>query len=186
MRFLPRALLAAGLGFAASVLVACGGSTGLLSSNQASNLNDQLDAVSSAIDSGRCVDAANAASGFSDSVDSLPVSVNRRLAGNLRQGADAIRRLTVLDCRARSTIPTNTTPTNTAPTHTSTAPTSTNTSTRPSTSTSTSPTRTSTPPATTRTGSGTTTGGGGGAGLPANTSTGGTGGAGTGGNGNAQ
>lgn len=187
MRFLPRALLAGGLGFAASVLVACGGSAGLLSSNQASNLNDQLDAVSSAISSGRCVDAANAALGFSESVDGLPGSVNRRLAGNLQQGAAAIRRLTVQDCRAKTSTPTDTTPPNTTPTNTHTTSTPTNPSTQPSTSPSKSPTGTSTSPATTGTGPGTTTtGGNGGVGLPTNTSTGGTGGAGTGGNGNGQ
>ena len=50
MGYAPRALLAGGLGFAVSFLVACGGGSGLLSADQASSLNGQLDQVSSAVE----------------------------------------------------------------------------------------------------------------------------------------
>ena len=54
MRYALRATIAGGLGFAVSFLVACGGGGGLLSGNQASSLNSQLDQVTSALDSGNC------------------------------------------------------------------------------------------------------------------------------------
>ncbi len=183
MRYLPRALLAGGLGFVASVLVACGGGGGLLSSDQAGSLNNQLDQLAASINAGRCTSAAKAAVNFSQAVNSLPASVNPTLANNLKQGAEAIGRLTVKDCGQLATkIPTTSTKTTTSTPSTQTNTTPTNTTTTSGTGTSSTPT---TNTATTGTGSGTTsTGGNGGAGLPSgNTSTGGSGGAGTG-NGN--
>jgi hypothetical protein len=185
MRYLPRALLAGGMGFAAAALVACGGSGGLLSSTQAGSLNNQLDALAASINAGQCTSAAKAAVDFSQAVNSLPGSINSTLANNLKQGAAAIGRLTVKDCgQLAAKIPTTpkTTTTPTTSTQTTTTPTTptTNTSTSGSGSTTTPTTST----ATTGTGSGTTSTGNGGAGLPGgNTSTGGNGGAGTG-NGN--
>jgi hypothetical protein len=179
MRFFPRALLAGGLGFAAAVLVACGGGSGLLSSDQASNLNDQLDQVAAAVGAGRCADAINAAAGFDATIRGLPGSINARLASNLRQGSTAIRRLAAQDCQPKAET-TPTTPTQTTTTPTTTPTSTTTTPTNPVTNPATGP-QTTTTPATTGTGTGTTsTGtGNGGAGL-GNTSTGGSGGAGTG------
>jgi hypothetical protein len=179
MRYLPRALLAGGLGFAAAVLVACGGSGGLLSSTQAGSLNNQLDQLAASINAGQCTSAAKAAVDFSQAVDSLPGSINSTLANNLKQGAAAIGRLTVKDCgQLAAKIPTTpkTTTTPTTSTQTTTTPTTpTNTST--SSGTTTTPPTTST--ATTGTGSGTTSSPTGGGGLPGgNTNT--SGGAGTG------
>ncbi len=187
MRYLPRALLAGGLGFAAAALVACGGSGGLLSSTQAGSLNHQLDQLAASINAGQCTSAAKAAVDFSQAVNSLPGSVNSTLSNNLKQGAAAIGRLTVKDCGQLATkIPT--TPAKTTSTATTTTPTNTTPTTPTNTSTSgTGPTTTpQTTTATTGTGSGTTSTPNGGAGLPGgNTSTGGNGGAGTG-NGNAK
>jgi hypothetical protein len=186
MRYLPRALLAGGMGFAAAALVACGGSGGLLSSTQAGSLNNQLDQLAASINAGQCTSAAKAAVDFSQAVNSLPGSVDPTLSNNLKQGAAAIGRLTIKDCgQLAAKIPTTpkTTTTPTTSTKTNTTPTT------PTTNSSTSGTGTTPPPpttstATTGTGSGTTSTGNGGAGLPGgNTSTGGNGGAGTG-NGN--
>jgi hypothetical protein len=176
MRYAPRALLAGGLGFAVSFLVACGGGAGLLTGNQADNLNSQLAQVSAAVQSGQCGTATSAATAFSNEVANLPSSVSSTLIDNLRQGANTVGQLTATQCRSQSTT-TTTTPT----TSTTTSSTATTTS---ITSSSTTPIQTNTTPATTSTGSGSTTSGGtGGAGLGG--SGGGSGGAGTGnGNGN--
>jgi hypothetical protein len=183
MRHAPRALLAGGLGFAVSFLVACGGGSGLLTGNQADTLNSQLDQVSAAFQSGQCGAAASAATAFSNAIENLPASVNASLINNLRQGASAVGQLTATNCRTQSTTTTATTPTSS--TTSSTATTTSTTS-----STNTTATQTITTPATTSTGSGTTTSGGtGGAGLGNGNGNGGSGGAGTGngnGNGNGQ
>ena len=54
MRFLPRALVACGTGFAVSLLAACGGGAGLLSGDQANSLSNQLDQVGAAVGSRNC------------------------------------------------------------------------------------------------------------------------------------
>src|SRR5437763_16631169 len=94
MRYVPRALLAGGLGFAVSFLVACGGGAGLLSSDQAGNLNSQLDAVSSAVDAHNCGAADSAAASFGHAVANLPSTINTTLAANLDQGASTLANLT--------------------------------------------------------------------------------------------
>jgi hypothetical protein len=180
MRYAPRALLAGGLGFAVSALVACGGGAGLLSANQANSLSGQLDTVASAVGAGQCVPAANAAKAFNTAVANLNGStVNTTLQQNLSQGAQTVAELAAKDCT--TTTSTTTTTTTTSSSTTSTTPTTTTqatTATAPTTTTST------TPPATTPTGSGTTsTGGSGGAGIGGGTGTSGAGGAGNG-NGN--
>ena len=53
MRPALRALVAGGLGFAVSLIAACGGSR-VLSSNQASALSSQLDQVQTALNNGNC------------------------------------------------------------------------------------------------------------------------------------
>jgi hypothetical protein len=183
MRYAPRALLAGGLGFAVSLLAACGGGAGLLNADQANSLNSQLDQVSSAVDSGQCGAVANAAVGLTNAVENLPASISPTLVSNLKQGATTVSRLAAKDCHTQSTTPTTPT-TSTATTNTTTTPTTT-TQSPPSTTTAAPPT-TSTATTTTPSGTTSTGGGSGGAGLGGGGgSGGGTGGAGTGnGNGN--
>ena len=49
MRYAPRAILACGLGFAVSFVVACGGGSGLLSGDQSNALSGQAEQISSAV-----------------------------------------------------------------------------------------------------------------------------------------
>ncbi len=168
MRYLLRAILAGVLGFAVSLLIAaCGGGKGLLSSGQSSTLSNQLGAVSTAVASGNCSNAATAATGLNNLVGSLPASVNATLRNNLIQGASTVAELAQHDCHQTTSAPAATsTPAVTASTS-ATAPTTT--STQSSTSTTSTPPPTSTTSstsATTPSTSGTTpTGGTGGAGL---------------------
>src|SRR5436305_14001437 len=87
MGYAPRALLAGGLGFAVSCVVACGGGAGLLSSDQAGNLNNNLDQVSSAVAGGNCGAVPSAASSLTNAVNNLPSTINTTLQRNLSQGA---------------------------------------------------------------------------------------------------
>lgn len=182
MRYAPRALLAGGLGFAVSCLVACGGGAGLLSGDQSSNLNNQLDAVSSAVDSGQCASATRAVVSFADAVTNLPATVSPTLRTNLLQGASTVGVLAQRDCQTTTSHPT----TNSTTTPSTTSTTTPSTTTRPTTSSTTTPssTTTTTTPATSSTTPGTTsttpsTGGGG---LGGGGGAGGSGGGGTGGN----
>jgi hypothetical protein len=170
MRYAPRALLAGGLGLAAAFLVACGGGSGLLSSGQADNLNAALDQVTSAVNSGDCGAAAQAATSLRNAVSNLPGTINRTLTSVLNQGASTVAERAALDCRGADTTTTTTT-TTTAPktTTSSTTTTTAKTTTSTSTSTTTPTTTTSTPTttsttATTTTGTGTSTNGSGGVG----------------------
>jgi hypothetical protein len=185
MRYASRAVLAGALGFAAAFVVACGGGSSLLSSDQASTLNNQLDAVSSALASKNCGDVSSATSQLADQVVNLPSSVNSTLRNNLTQGVSTIAQLARRQCanvpttQTTPTTPTHTETTPTTPTHTETTPTTpTHTETTPTT-----PTHTQTTPATPTTPSGTTTGTGG-VGIGQGISS--SGGAGTGGNGKSQ
>ncbi len=151
MRLAPRALLAGGLGFAVSFLVACGGGKGLLSGGDASNINSQLDSVSSAVAARQCGGAVSALSALNNSVANLPSSVSPPLRANLMQGVSTVSALSQRDCTSTTqptttttTTPTTTTPTS-APSTTPSTPTSTP-SRPPSTSTPTSTPTTTTPP----------------------------------------
>lgn len=182
MRYAPRAILAAGLGFAASFVVACGGSSGLLSGDQSDALSGQADQISSAVQSGNCGAAVNASAVLNSDVQTLPVTVNPTLRRNLTQGASTIAALASRDCHQHTaSTPTTATPLSTTTTSTSTS--TSTTSTTPTTTTSTSTTSTS---ATTPTDTGTTSTTTGGVGLgggttSTDTSTGnGSGGAGSG------
>jgi hypothetical protein len=158
MRFAARAVLAGGLGFAVSLIVAaCGGGSGLLSGDQANTLNGQLDQVNSAVASRNCGAAVNASQSFGNAVANLPQTVNTTLRANLNQGASTISDLASKDCRT-TTIPT--TPTATATTATATTTTATTQSSTTSTTTTTHP-----PPTTTTQSSTTTTTSSGGGGL---------------------
>lgn len=177
MRHAPRALLAGGLGFAASILVACGGGSGLLSTDQAANLNNQLNQVSAALDSGQCGTATTGLASFGNAVDNLS-GVNSVAAASLKQGAATVAKL--LRCRTQTTTTTTTSSSTTTSTSTSAAvstPQTTvtvNTPTAPTTST-------PAPPSTTP---GTSTSGGAGLGGGNGGGSGTSGGAGTGNGGN--
>jgi hypothetical protein len=136
MGFGSRALLAGGLGFAASFVVACGGGNGLLSGDDANNLNSQLDRLSAAVSSGQCGAAAQDVQKFNDAVARLPSTVSATLLRNLGQGAQTIQQLSATDCRNART--TTTTTTSSTTTTTSSTPTTTATPTTSSSSTTTS------------------------------------------------
>src|SRR5579884_2524257 len=126
MRPSMRALAAAGLGVCAAVLVACGDTNGLLSSGDASRLSSQLDAVSSAVDSGSCSAARQRAISLQLAVERLPVTVNSRLRADLRQGAQTVAQRAARECSAANTTTTPTqTQTTTTQTQTTTTPTTT-------------------------------------------------------------
>jgi hypothetical protein len=180
MRLVPRALLAGGLGLAVSFLVACGGGAGLLSSDQANNLNTQLDQVTAAVASGNCAAATSAVNAFTNEVVNLPGSLNPTLRQNLSQDATKLGQLAARDCHKATTTTTPTT-TNTTPTNTTST---THSTTAPTTSSPSPPTQTSSPPATTPTNPGSTSTGRGTGGVGIGNGN-GNGGAGTG-NGNGQ
>jgi uncharacterized protein YukE len=159
-----RAFLAGGLGFAASFVVACGGGNGLLTSNDANNLQSRLDRLGQAVAAGHCGAAGNAAQQFSDQVARLPSNVSPTLVQNLDQGAQTVQQLAAKDCRTASTSSSSSS-TSSSTTTTSTTPTSTTTpSTSSSSSSSSSSATTPSGPGTssTATNGGTGLGGGGG------------------------
>ncbi len=178
MRYAPRAILAGGLGFAASFVVACGGGSGLLSADQSNALSGQADQINTAVQAGNCGAALNASAVLNSDVQTLPVTINPTLRRNLSQGAGTIAQLAARDCRQHTTS-TASTPTSTSTTTTTTSSTSTSTSTPTSTS-STSSTSTS---ATTPTDTGSTSTTTGGVGLGGGTTTTSTTGNGSGGTG---
>jgi hypothetical protein len=165
MRSTFRALLAGGLGFAVAVLVAaCGGSSGVLSADQAATLNSQLSAVASAINSQSCSKAGEAAQSFDNAVANLPSSVSSKFTSYLKKASGQLAEQAEPYCEDQTTsIPTTTKTTPT--TATKTTPTDTTGTTTSTTGTGTGP-ATTTSPATTTTSTGTTsTGQSGGAGL---------------------
>ena len=103
MRYLHRALLAGGLGFAVSCLAACGGGAGLLSGDQASTLNNQLTRISSALAAGDCSAVQSASDGLARAVANLPTSVNGTLRQDLDQGASTVGQLAVQQCHSATT-----------------------------------------------------------------------------------
>jgi len=165
MRYAPRAILAGGLGFAASFVVACGGGAGLLSGDQSGALSNEANAVSSAVQSGNCGAAVNASAVLSGDVQTLPATINSTLRSNLSQAASTIAQLASRECH-QHTASTASTPTTSSST-TSTSSTSTSTSTTTTTPTTTTTTTSTTTPttATTPTDTGTTSTTTGGVGL---------------------
>jgi hypothetical protein len=181
MRHAPRAILAAGLGFAAAFVVACGGGSGLLSSDQSGALSGQADQIASAVQHGNCGAAVDASRILGSDVQTLPVTINPTLRRNLSQGASTIAQLAQQDCRHHTTTaqaPTTTSSSTTTTSSTSTTTSSTSTSTPTTSSTSTTSSTATTP---TDTGTTSTTTGGVGVGGGTTTSSGnGSGGAGPG------
>ncbi len=135
----PRAFLAGSLGFVVAFVVACGGSTGLLSGPQADSLNSKLNAISSAVGAGRCGSAVGAAQAFQSQVAALPSTVNSTLANNLDQGASTLSELANRDCSSssstHSTTATSTSKSSTSPTSTSISTTTVTNSSTPTSST---------------------------------------------------
>jgi hypothetical protein len=140
MGFANRAIVAAGLGFAVSALVGCGGSGSLLSGDQASRLSAQLEQASVDLSSSNCRLAASDINTFRSSVDGLN-SVNATLIRNLDQGAQTIQTLAAKECPVY-TEPTRPITTRTDTTKTDTTKTNTNTTATTTTATDTTPTQT--------------------------------------------
>lgn len=162
MRYVPRAILVGGLGLAAAFLVACGGGSSLLSSNQANSLLAAFDRVGTAAQSGNCATIDNANSQLDSQIQNLPGSIQGNITDSLNQWASTVGSLATKACKTTTTSTTTSTPSTTSSTTSSTTTTSTTTTTTPPPPTSTSTTTTS---ATTTTGGSTTTGSSGGAGL---------------------
>ncbi len=170
----PRAFLAGSLGFAVAFVVACGGSTGLLSSQQAAGLNAQLNSVSSAISAGRCDSARGAVQAFQSSVAALPSTINSTLARNLGQGASTLSELADRNCSSsRSSSSATTTTSHSTTSSTTTKPSSSSISTTTVTDSTNPTSSTDTGTATNPAGRGTSTTSNGGAGIGGTTTAGG-------------
>jgi hypothetical protein len=160
MRPALRAFVAGGLGFAVSLIAACGGSSNVLPSDQATALRTKLDQLQLALNSGDCAGVTSALDGLASDVNNLPTSVNDTIRANLATGVSTVERLASAKCPTPGTSRTTTTHTTTTPTTTQTVPT-TPTTTPAHTTTTTTPATTPTTP-----GTNTSTGpGSGGAGL---------------------
>ena len=120
-----RPLLALVLGIAAAVAIGCGDRSNLLSGADAAGLKDDLAAVESALDSGECAQATQAAADFRQATEDLPTSVDPELRENLRNGADKLFAEVPKDCRKQDTVTTETTTTTTKTETTPTTPTTT-------------------------------------------------------------
>jgi hypothetical protein len=166
--------LALVLGVACSMLVACGGNTktvGLIPGDRADKINTDLDKIRSAVDAGKCAQAARALRGLQFQLSKLPAKTDPRLRVRLEQGAANLARRIPGDCAA-NTQTTETTPTVTTQTQTVTTQTETTTvpTTPPTTTVPTTTTPATTPTTTVPTETTTTPGGtGGGATAPTDT-----------------
>jgi hypothetical protein len=157
MRYAPRAILACGLGFALSFVVACGGESGLLSGDQSNALSGQADQFASAVQARNCGAAASASEVLNNDVHALTETINATVRSNLIQGASTIAELARKDCH-RTASTSSTTSSTTTTTSTSTSSTSTSTSTPTTTSSTSTTSSTATTP--TETGNTSTTTGG--------------------------
>ena len=135
MRAIPY-LLAFVLGIGAAGLSACGqkSSDALIPANQAGPMSSDLDAVASAVASGRCSAASAAIDRAQADLANLPPSVSDRLRGRIADGLSALRRQAASECTANQpttdttqtqTVDTTTIPTTTVDTSTETVPTQT-------------------------------------------------------------
>lgn len=103
MTTLLRSVLIGALGLCAALLVACGDSNGLLPSDRGGDLGANLDAVSSAVDAGKCRQARSAGAELTRKISSLPASVDPKLKRALSDGARTVQRRARSDCRPAST-----------------------------------------------------------------------------------
>ena len=148
---LLRFLLAAALGAAVSLLVACGQNKGLIPGTDASRMKNDLDQVASATAAGDCQAAESALTRAEADFQALPASVDVRLRRRLADGLALLAQRVPVDCaNATSTTTTPTTATETTTTETTTTETTTTPTTTTTTPTTTTPT-TSTPTTTTTT-----------------------------------
>jgi hypothetical protein len=172
MRYLPRAFLAGGIGFAVSCLAACGGGAGLLTANQSAALQGKLNQLNAAVSRHDCQAVTSLGNELSLKVQSLPDTVKVTLKQDLINGVATAASLAARDCHQTTTTsstsstsstvtstPTTTATTTSTPTTTS----STTTSTTSSTTTTTTPTTPTTTTTTPSGGGGLGGGGGGGA-----------------------
>lgn len=158
MRPALRALVAGGLGFAVSLIAACGGGSHVLSADQASALRSRLDQLQAAVNAGDCAGVVNGLNQLSAEISNVS---NATARANLTEGFDTLQRQATAECPVST--PQRTTTTRTATTATTTTQTA-RTPTTTTTTTQTTPTTTATTP----TNPGTTTSpgtGSGGAGL---------------------
>jgi hypothetical protein len=140
MAKLLRILLPCALGIAAALLVACGDTSGLIPSNDASQINQNIDAAAEASSSGRCTRAGSAVERALAHVNQLPSSVDPRLKARLIEGLRKLEATAATECTANKT---DTTTTETATTDTATTDTATtDTATTDTTPTETQPTET--------------------------------------------
>jgi hypothetical protein len=154
MRPALRALVAGGLGFAVSLIAACGGGSRVLSADQANALRARLDQLQSAVNRGDCTGVQNGLSQLSVEISNVPNSTART---NLTDGFETLQRQASTECQVSTPQTTTTKTTTTKTTTTQTTPTTTATTTTIPTTTATTPANTGT---TTNTGPGS-----GGAGL---------------------
>src|SRR5437764_3629203 len=140
MRPALRALVAGGLGFAVSLIAACGGGSRVLSADQANALSSQLNQVQAAVNRGDCSGIVDSLSQLSAGISNVP---NATAKANLTEGFDTLQSQAKAQCpsstpRTTSTAtttkttttqstPTTTTPTQTITTTTATTPTTTRT-----------------------------------------------------------
>jgi hypothetical protein len=132
-----RYLAALLLGGATAVLVACGGSTaGLIPPSNADELNGHLKDIASAVDDGRCGDAAQAGAALAQAVKALPASVDQRITLRLVSGTNRLEQHIPIDCAAAvPNTTTSTTATTTTASTTDTTDTTATTDTTPTTDT---------------------------------------------------
>ncbi len=137
MRYVPRAILAGGLGLAAAFLVACGGGSSLLSSGQANSLLAAFDRVGQAAGSGNCASINNATSQLNSQIQNLPGSIQGNITDSLNQWASTVGGLATKACGSTKTTTTTSTHSTTSSTTSSTNSTTSTTSTTPPPTTST-------------------------------------------------
>jgi hypothetical protein len=145
MRPAVRALVAGGLGFAVSLIAACGGGSRVLSADQANALSSQLNQLQAAVNRGDCTGIVNSLGQLSAEISNVP---NATARANLTEGFDTLQSQAKADCPASTphttstttttkttttttSTPTITTPTQTIPTPTATTPPNTGTTTSP-------------------------------------------------------
>jgi hypothetical protein len=115
-------------GAAAALAVGCGDErSNLVPAGQATALKDELASIRSAVDDGRCAEAAAAFQRAVEINTQLPLSVDLRLRRRLAGGLTSLGRHLAEDCAAAQipTVTTETTPTATETTPTETVPTET-------------------------------------------------------------
>jgi hypothetical protein len=147
----PVFLLALALGAAAAMLVACGDRSGLIPSGDASQLDQHLDAVHSAVANGDCAVVDVRVQRVRGDVDNLRANgIDRRLYRRLSAGVSTLSERAQTECQApeTTTTQTQTQQTTTTPTQTETTQTQ-QTTTVPTTTTPTTTTPTVPTPTTT-------------------------------------